>query len=343
MIGTGTREVWESLLTEDPGALVTQTPNWVDCLCATGAYTDATVAWEAPDGHRFVLPLVRRRGLPQVLALAGSMPGGWGMGGLLGSRPANADDVTVAFAALKRAKFLRVDVRPNPLTAAAWSAGSPPGVVAVPRLAHVLDLDGGFDRVWTQSFKSDTRNRIRKAEHAGLVVECDTTGRLIPIFYGLFRKSIDRWAEHQHEPRMLARWRNQRRDPVAKLQLIARTLGDGCRTWVAWHGDDPAAAILVLQGGNVSYTRGAMDERLAGQTRANYLLHKLAIEDACRSGCRAYHMGESGPSTSLALFKTRFGARAHPYAEYYLERLPLTAADRAARRLVKRLIRFQDA
>ena len=335
--------MWESLLAEDPDVLVTQTPTWLDALCATGAYADATIAWEAGDGHRFVLPLVRRRGLPWPLAVAGSMPAGWGMGGLVGSRPPGAADVAAAFAALRRAAFLRVDVRPNPLTAQVWAAGCPPGVVAVPRLAHVLDLDGGFDHVWKQRFTAATRNGIRRAERAGLVVECDSSGRLIPVLYDLFRKSIDRWAEQQHEPRLLARWRNQRRDSLEKLQLIARTLGDRCRTWVAWHQGAPAAAILVLQGPNASYTRGAMDKRLAAPTCANDLLQRLAIEDACRAGCRAYHMGESGSSRPLAHFKSRFGAQPRAYAEYYLERLPLTAADRTLRRLVKRLIRFRDA
>ncbi|MGH2909670.1 MAG: hypothetical protein ACRDK8_10280, partial [Solirubrobacteraceae bacterium] len=81
---------------------------------------------------------------------------------------------------------------------------------------------------------------------------------------------------------------------------------------------------------------------LAGPTRANYLLHSLAIEEACAAGCRHYHMGETGESESLAQFKTRFGARPHRYAQYHLERVPVTAADRRLRAVVKRTIRFRD-
>ena len=73
------------------------------------------------------------------------------------------------------------------------------------------------------------------------------------------------------------------------------------------------------------------------------LLHRLAIEEACRAGCRYYHMGESGSSASLAQFKRRFGANAYGYAEYRLERLPITSVDAHLRRLVKRLIGFTDA
>ena len=98
----------------------------------------------------------------------------------------------------------------------------------------------------------------------------------------------------------------------------------------------------VLQDANANYTRGAMDKEVAGPTRANYLLQQLAIEQACEAGCRHYHMGESGTSASMAQFKTRFGARPFPYAEYHLERLPLTAADHHLRTAVKRILRFRD-
>jgi lipid II:glycine glycyltransferase (peptidoglycan interpeptide bridge formation enzyme) len=212
----------------------------------------------------------------------------------------------------------------------------------IPRLAHVLSLDGGFGRVWAKRFAGTARTAVRKAERSGLTVECDTTGRLVPVVYELFERSLDRWARQQHEPRPLARWRGRRRDPVHKFGLIARALGEACRIWVAWRGGQPAAAILVMQGTNANYTRGMMDKEVAGPTRANYLLHQLAIEEACEAGCRHYNMGESGSSASLAQFKTRFGARPCPYAEFHIERLPVTAIDRRARAVVKRLIGFRD-
>jgi hypothetical protein len=53
-------------------------------------------------------------------------------------------------------------------------------------------------------------------------------------------------------------------------------------------------------------------------------------------------MGESGRSRSLAQFKSRFGARPYSYAQYNLERVALTAIDRRARGVVKRVIGFRD-
>ena len=336
------REVWLDALKADPDALVFQTPAWLDSICATGNYADASRLYETRDGRHLVLPMVRRKHLPMALTTQASLPNAWGMGGLVAPGSVQTEEIAAVFADLARQPALRTLLRPNPLAAEKWAAAQPPGVVAIPRLAHVLDLEGGFEQVWAKRFTGTARTAVRKAEQSGLVVECDTTGKLVPIFYELFSRSLDRWGKQQHEPLILARWRGHQRDPLRKFQIIAEHLGDACRVWVAWFNGQPAATILVLQGTNASYTRGAMDKELAGPTRANYLLHKLAIEDACRAECRHYHMGESGASSSLAQFKTRFGARAYSYAEYCLERLPITRTDKQLRKLVKRLIGFKD-
>jgi hypothetical protein len=329
------------LLEEDRQSLAFQTPTWLDCICAAGDFEDASRLYETATGARMILPMVRRR-LPRVLATQASLPAAWGMGGLVARDRPDADDVAVVFRDLIQHPALRTLIRPNPLLAEAWVAAQPVGVTAVPRVAHVLDLRGGFDEVWSQRFPAATRHKIRKAERSGLVVECDTSGRLVPVFYSLWRRSIDRWAKQQHEPRVLARWRGHRRDPLHNFERMARGMGSACRIWVAWHAGRPAAAILVLIGNNASYTRGVMDKALAGPTQANNLLHRLAIEDACRAGCHYYHMGETGFSTHLADFKRHLGAKPYPYADYHVEKLPITAADRRVRNLVKTMIGFKD-
>ncbi len=335
------RDVWQDVLESDPQALAFQAPTWLDCVCAASGGKDASRLYETADGQQLILPMARRTGPPWLTTQA-SFPPSWGTGGLLARRPLRPEDVAAVFDDLAGLPVLRTFLRPNPLLAQTWTAGRRPGVIAIPRRAHVLDLTGGFDQVWTKRFTGKTRTAIRKAEKAGLVVECDSTGKLVPVFYDLLSQSFDRWANQQHEPLALARWRGQRRDPLAKFQKIAEMQGNACRIWVAWLEGRPAATILVLRGTNVSYTRGAMNKELAAPTRANDLLQRLAIEEACRDGCRYYHMGESGDSAALADYKERFGAEAHEYAEYRLERLPITQVDKRLRGFVKRLIGFKD-
>jgi hypothetical protein len=336
------RDVWEQALALDPTALVFQSPAWLDCLCASGHYRDASRLYELSSGRRLVLPMARLGRRTGALAVEASFPPSWGTGGVVASGGVRADDLAIVFADLCNRTLMRTSLRPNPLASGSWAEARPRDALAVPRLAHVLDLDGGFARVWNQRFAGSARTDVRKAERAGLTVECDTAGGRTAVFYELFERSLDRWARQQHEPRALARWRGHRRDPPRKLQLIAEYLGARCHLWIAWRAGEPAAAILVLQDANASYTRGAMDKEIAGPTRANYLLHRLAIEQACNAGCRHYHMGESGTSVSLAHFKTRLGARPVPYAEYHLERLPLTTAEHQIRAAVKRFVGFRD-
>lgn len=337
------REAWLELICQDPEVLPSQTPAWLDCLCTLGSHLDASRLYEFADGQQLVLPVVKRRGLPGRLAVQASLPYAWGMGGVVARRSLRLEDLVAVFDDLARSSFLSMSLVPNPRQGELWRVAQPKGAVVVPRRAHVIDLEGGFDRVWKERFASKTRNKVRKAEKSGLVVESDTSGRLVKVFYGLFRRSIDRWAEQQHEPRWLAHWRAEQRDPLAKLEHIASYMGEACRVWVAWQDDRPVAASLVMYGVNADYMMGAMDKELAAPTNANDLLQKHAIEEACRLGCRYYHMGESGESAGIGEFKERLGARAYPYQEYRLERLPLNQMDKGLRGLVKRAIGFKDA
>ncbi len=336
------REVWRRLLEHDPEALPSQSPDWLDCICTYQGYRDASRLYTLADGQQLLLPVVKRKYVPDFASVQASLPHAWGTGGVLTQQPLGPEELAAVFEDLASQPFLSMGIVPNPRQGKLWRVAQPEGCVSISRRAHVLDLEGGFNHVWQKRFAAKTRNKVRQAERSGLVVECDTSGRLIPVFYELFRRSVDRWAEQQHEPRWLARQRAEKRDPLSKLVHIARHLGEVCRVWVAWRGDRPAAAILVMVGHNADYMMGAMDKELAAPTNANDLLQKNAIEDACRAGCRFYHMGESGESAGIAAFKERFGARAYPYDEYRLERLPLNRIDRSLRGLVKRAIGFRD-
>lgn len=335
------RELWRELFQNDPEALPTQSPEWLDCLCAFGGYRDASRLYEFADGQQLLMPIVKRKGLPNFMSVQASLPYAWGVGGVISS-PLRIDHLSAVFSDLASQPFLSMGVVPNPRQGELWRAAQPKGCVSIPRRAHVLDLDGGFAHVWAKRFASKTRNKVRRAEKSGLVVECDTTGRLIPVFHELFRRSVDRWAEQQHEPRWLAHRRAEQRDPLRKLEHIAQHMGKVCNVWVAWQGDRPAAACLVMYGNNADYMMGAMDKELAAPTNANDLLQKHAIEMACHLGCRYYHMGESGDSVGISGFKERLGAHSYPYAEYKLERLPLSRIDSGLRGIIKRAIGFKD-
>ena len=335
------RDAWNEILADDPLALVTQSPGWLDARCRLGGYEDASRLYQRENGRRLVLPMVRRRALAGWLAIQSSFGEGWSMGGPLAPGGIVGGDIAVISGDVIAQRTLRTLIRPNPLLAAEWAGVVAHSARAVPRLAHVLDLAGGFEEVWSR-FRPGARTSVHKAEKAGVTIERGSSREHVAAFYGLLEQSRERWAARQLEPAWLTRVRGRRLDPLRKFQLLAETLGEAFGIWLARLDDRPVAAAIVLRGRNAHYTRGAMDAPAAGPTAANYLLQAAAIRDACEAGCRHYHLGETGGSESLAFFKTRFGAEAHPYAEYRFESLPLTSVDRMLRNAVKRVIGFTD-
>ncbi len=341
VITAATHDEWVEIAAADPTALPEQTPEWTAAICEGSAYADVSRAYRFADGRRFVLPLVARRGLPRPAAQLWSFPNAWGIGGPvgLGLDRHVVDHIVEDLRGLGAA---RVSVRIDPLADAHWRHLALDGrALVIPRTAHVAEL---HDDAATHlaGLSKQTRFNIRKATRRGVHIEVGTAGELLDDHYGLFLRSVDRWADHQHEPLALARWRAARRDPLTKLQRIGRHLGDRFCVVVGYVDNRPAASAIVLLGATARYTRGAIDADLVRGTNANDAVHWRALELAYEHGARRYNMGESGTADGLAHFKERFGAAAVPYGEYRLERLPLTGADRAARRLVKRVVGFKD-
>ncbi|WP_181762820.1 GNAT family N-acetyltransferase [Rhodococcus spelaei] len=335
------RGEWRDIIARDAEALPEHAPEWVDALCEGHEFADASRLYEFSDGRRFVLPLVRRRGPAGVGGWLTSYPIARGMGGLIGN-DLDAGVVSSVVADLRQSGATRVWIRPNPLTANQWTSSRGTGVTAIARRAHVIDLAGGPDAVLTRMHRS-TRRGLRVAERSGVRIEIDRTGRLLPVHYELFNASVERWARHQHEPLVLARWRAQRRDPLRRMQCIARHMGDAFVVLVAFVDDTPAASGITLLGQTAHDIRAAMDRDIAGPSRANELLQWHAVRLACERGCARHHLGESGNSVGLSQFKERFGAAAVPYAEYRIERLPYTPLDLALRGMVKRVLGFHDS
>lgn len=199
VVSPAPRAEWERILRSDPEALVTQSPAWTDAMARVG-YEDVSRRYALPSGCRAVVSLVRRRSVhPAALAPRHSAPPAWGMGGAVSDGPLSAEDLRWIVADLASQPALSVRIRPNPLHAEAWSVARAHGAVALPRLAHVIDLEGGPDAAWRRLSRS-ARWGVRKAQRSGVRIECAAGARLLPIYCRLLELSIERWARTQHEP-----------------------------------------------------------------------------------------------------------------------------------------------
>lgn len=340
VVSPAPRATWDEALRSDPAALETQSPGWTDAMCAAMGFTDASRAYEMADGRRLVLPLLRRSVGP-VAVSEGSNPLHCGVGGLLAPDGPRPDEVAAVLADLDRRPVPVRTFWPQPAHAQRWADVARGRAVVVNRRAHHLDLAPGWDALWAKGFTAQRRRGVRTAERRGVKVETGLAGDLLPEFYGLLELATARWARMQHEPRWLTMARLRGRDPLKKFQAAARSLGERFRVSIAAVDGRPIAGLVVLQGGNAYYFRGAMDETQRDH-RPNDLLHSRAIEDACRAGCGGYYMGDSGWSPSAAAFKERFGARPVHYREFRFERLPLSRAEAGIKTAVKKAIRFRD-
>ncbi|WP_461029437.1 GNAT family N-acetyltransferase, partial [Streptomyces sparsus] len=313
------RDLWQRALDADPDALVTQTPGWLDAMCAAGPYRDAGRYYEWGNGRRLVLPMVRRRLTTAARGDELAWPLDWGIGGVVApGGPVTDREAAAVYADLTRRPGSTAYLRPNPLVDEVWRRTAPAGARPYPRITQILDLSGGRDVVWRDRFSGSARSAVRRAEKFGLTVERGTGDRLIGDFDHLYRLSVDRWARQENTPLWRARRRARRKDPRRKFAAVVRNLAD-CQVWVAYRDGVPVAGTITMRHGrHAKYWRGAMDKPLAGPTGASTWLLFLAIEEACALGCRYFHMGDSRPDTPVTRFKQRLGARVHHTAGYWL-------------------------
>jgi len=311
VVSPAPRDVWVDLFRASEESLVYQSPSWFDALVESG-HRDASRLYELRSGRRLVLPVARSR---RPLSGQASLPAGWGIGGLVTAGRVMPSDVAAVAADPTLASSGPVLIKPGPLAAAAWAVALP-GPAGAEHSVHILDLAGGYDQVWDR-YPSDTRKMIRRADRAGVLVESGNSARLVEAFHLLYDRWLDERARRLRRPPALQRLSGRRREPPARLDLLARRLADACRLWVAFVEGEPAAALVTFLDGSVAVNwRSTMDRERAGKTQANYLLQAQAIEYASREGCRLFHMGESGGVAGIEGFKERFGAVKHRYVEY---------------------------
>jgi lipid II:glycine glycyltransferase (peptidoglycan interpeptide bridge formation enzyme) len=240
---------------------------------------------------------------------------------------------------LRRLPAVRIRIVPSTADAPAWEQAVPASVARCRFEAFVVDLTGGFDETWSQRASKKTRYKVRKAEREGVQVESDTTGRLLPVFNQLYQRSVDAWARDHFLPTPIAHPLIERRHDHAKLEMVARRLGDACRVWIAWKDGEPLSGIVVHSSGSAAtYWKGATDKAKVRALGATDLLHSRAMQAACGEGRSRYDLGRSGLA-SLTQFKLSLGARRVEYFSYQLERLPLTATQEWVRTGLKRAFR----
>ena len=178
----------------------------------------------------------------------------------------------------------------------AWEGA--PGWHAIAESSQVLDLPEEPQSLFEHSFTAQNRNKIRKAERAGLTVRRGADATYLDAYAALYRTALPRWRLHR---------------PLPPALFAALAGASGVDVWLAERAGRPVAALLNLRGGGQIMNWGNVSLPEAWRDAPNNLLHWRALEAACldRQGPRLYNFGASAGLPGVHAFKAAFGARDH--------------------------------
>jgi hypothetical protein len=237
---------------------------------------------------------VRRWGLTRLYA------GPWGTyGGILARHAAAATALRQALPRLVARRRI-VLVRVHDFQLPYGKEGVEPFWSLRPEVCQVLDLPEDASVLFRDAFTSQNRNKIRKAEKAGLRVRRAANAAALQAYARLYGQSTKRW---------------QLRRTLPERFFAALAGIDGVEVWLAEDREGPVAALLNLRAGGQIMNWGNVSLRRSWHQAPNNLLHWKAIEAACGdpTAPRLYNFGSSAGLPGVYAFKAAFGAREHVY------------------------------
>ena len=305
------KEKWERLLSNSSCATVFHSTDWALVLRET--YRDLSVKYiviEDQDG-RYVagMPFVHTRNL--LFSTYLSMPFGTYGGPVVvdGLEEDVAAFIGVALQGVTREIFpfsfsCVLFNTPVPLERAIQNAFPRGRRTRVS--THLIDLGGGFKKLWDFSFDKETRTCARKAVRSGvrIVKSADEEGPA--VLHSLYRKQAAAWGVRKVYPERL-------------VYQIANLMKGKSQIWIGTLKGVPACAVLVF------YFKDVLMAWLSGQSAegrkacASHLLYSEIIKDACENDYSIFNFGGSGKLEGIRYFKESFGGREYFYSLFVNE------------------------
>lgn len=158
-----------------------------------------------------------------------------------------------------------------------------------------LPLDPDPEVVWKR-FRSEIRNRTRKAERSGLVVQ-EGEGQLA-AFYDVLAENMHRKGTPIYG--------------IAVMRELLHGLGEHAEVLTLAKDGDVVSGALVVYYKGISYVPFVSSRQRAFQWNPNNLLYWEIIKRSCARGMRVLDFGRSPRDSSNLEFKLRFGAEAEP-------------------------------
>jgi hypothetical protein len=285
-------------LAATPDGSFFHTPVWMRAVAVAAPHLQpcTLLLEDSGSGVRAAWPFlgIRQCGIWRAYA------GAWGTyGGIVGRDAAAREEMRLGldrWAASGRIALVRIHD----------FSGSLRGTIGWQRSAEtcqVLDLPADPQALFEDSFTTQNRNKIRKAEKLGLVVRRARDREALSHYAALYDESAQRWK--------LAK-------PLPGAFFLSLADAPGVDVWLAERDAVPVAALLNFTCGGQVMNWGNVSRRDAWGASPNNLLHWRALEAACvdAAGPRLYNFGGSGGLSGVETFKSAFGTREHRYLRW---------------------------
>ena len=188
--------------------------------------------------------------------------------------------------------------------------------------AHILDLSGGFDHVWTKRFNKNIRKMVRQAKKKGVIVRPFSGEADVERYIALAEHTLKRRSGVTRE--------------LALYANCMKTMGPSGNAvgHLAWWEDKPVAGAIHLVGGGVAMNWLSASDSRYWHVRPNNIVVCRVIEEMCKRGLESYNFGSSPASaTELIRYKESWGAKGHRYTHRIM-----TSRRYRALRLLRRIL-----
>ncbi|NIM19610.1 MAG: GNAT family N-acetyltransferase [Candidatus Latescibacteria bacterium] len=168
-------------------------------------------------------------------------------------------------------------------------------------ITHIIDLEPGFDKIWSESFDKSKRKHTKQAERRGVrVVETNSVedaGR----FHHIYASRITAAGGRVHYPK----------------EFFEELLGEGTnrvKLFLAYHEDELLGGQLNFYFKDTVIAWYGVTTIESRALQASTSLYTHCIRHACDNGYKRFNLGGSMGKDSLMEYKMSFGGVPHRYA-----------------------------
>lgn len=161
---------------------------------------------------------------------------------------------------------------------------------------HCINLNQGFDKVYSNSKKSNIR-ALKKAKREGIFIKKASTLDEWLAYYNIYEDSLRRWgdrASSSYKKRL--------------FEILFLKKSKNIKLWIAYHEEKAiAGAILFYSREHAVYWHGAALSEFFNLRPINLLMWEV-IKDACNLNLSWFDFNPSGNHEGVKTFKKSFGS-----------------------------------